>query len=183
MVLRRAPWRDRTAYLLLTIYPRADAVANWDDPGQARGGALCCGPTYLFITALGGSWSAPLPVTVRKLQRMPPSAGSPGIRTHLPVACHPPLIMAAPTSQEWWLTDRARPSSPARVSSSPVIGWAGIAVHEDDRLRAIRRPSRQHRGPGAADGDLNCGNAHLRPPTSSSSAAAGAALTSASSGT
>jgi hypothetical protein len=51
-----APWRDRTAYLLLTIYPPADAVANWDDAGQVRGGAPCCRPTYLFIKRpmLGG---------------------------------------------------------------------------------------------------------------------------------
>jgi len=48
-----APWRDRTAYLLLTIYPRADAVANCEDAGQVRGGALCCSPTYLFITPAG----------------------------------------------------------------------------------------------------------------------------------
>jgi hypothetical protein len=51
-----APWRDRTAYLLLTVYPRLDAVANCRDAGQVRGGALCCRPTYLFITParLGG---------------------------------------------------------------------------------------------------------------------------------
>jgi hypothetical protein len=54
--LYRAPWRDRTAYLLLTIYPRDDAVANCGGAGQARGGGLCCRPTYLFITPakLGG---------------------------------------------------------------------------------------------------------------------------------
>jgi hypothetical protein len=49
-VLVRAPLRNRTVDLLLTIYPRDDAVANWDDAGQVRGGALCCRPTYLFIT-------------------------------------------------------------------------------------------------------------------------------------
>ena len=55
----------------------------------------------------------------------------------------------------------ARPSSPARESrSAPVIGRAGIAVHEHDRLRAVLRPRRQHRGPDAANGDLNGRNAH-----------------------
>ena len=51
-----APLRNRTVDLLLTIYPRDDAVANWDDAGQVRGGVLCCSPTYLFITParLGG---------------------------------------------------------------------------------------------------------------------------------
>jgi hypothetical protein len=44
-----APLRNRTVDLLLTIYPRVHAVANWDDAGQVRGGALCCRPTYLFI--------------------------------------------------------------------------------------------------------------------------------------
>jgi hypothetical protein len=48
--LFRAPLRNRTVDLLLTIYPRVHAVANWDDAGQVRGGALCCSPTYLFIT-------------------------------------------------------------------------------------------------------------------------------------
>ena len=51
-----SPWRDRTAYLLLTIYPRDDAVANCEDAGQARAGALCCRPTYLFITP--AMWAA-----------------------------------------------------------------------------------------------------------------------------
>jgi hypothetical protein len=49
MPLFRAPLRNRTVDLLLTIYPRPDAVANWDDAGQVRGGPLCCRPTYLFI--------------------------------------------------------------------------------------------------------------------------------------
>src|SRR5215472_6935274 len=52
----RAPLRNRTVDLLLTIYPRLDAVANWDDAGQVRGGGLCCSPTYLFITPAG--WAA-----------------------------------------------------------------------------------------------------------------------------
>src|SRR5215470_11057490 len=43
------PGGDRTAYLLLTIYPRDDAVAICADAGQVRGGALCCRPTYLVI--------------------------------------------------------------------------------------------------------------------------------------
>jgi hypothetical protein len=46
----RAPLRNRTVDLLLTIYPRADAVAICDDAGQVRGGARCCRPTYLVIT-------------------------------------------------------------------------------------------------------------------------------------
>ena len=49
LLLRRAPLRNRTVDLLLTIYPRDHAVANCGDAGQVRGGALCCRPTYLFI--------------------------------------------------------------------------------------------------------------------------------------
>ena len=45
-----APLRNRTVDLLLTIYPRADAVAICDDAGQVRGSARCCRPTYLVIT-------------------------------------------------------------------------------------------------------------------------------------
>jgi hypothetical protein len=54
-----SPLRNRTVDLLLTIYPRVHAVANWDDAGQVRGGALCCSPTYLVITPAtlsGGPW-------------------------------------------------------------------------------------------------------------------------------
>ncbi len=47
---KRAPLRNRTVDLLLTIYPRADAVAICDDAAQVRGGARCCRPTYLVIT-------------------------------------------------------------------------------------------------------------------------------------
>ncbi len=46
----RAPLRNRTVDLLLTIYPRADAVAICDDAAQVRGSALCCRPTYMVIT-------------------------------------------------------------------------------------------------------------------------------------
>jgi hypothetical protein len=50
-----APLRNRTVDLLLTIYPRADAVAICDDAAQVRGGARCCRPTYLVITPGPGS--------------------------------------------------------------------------------------------------------------------------------
>jgi hypothetical protein len=50
----RAPLRNRTVDLLLTIYPRDDAVANCADAGQVRGGTLCCRPTYLFIESSPG---------------------------------------------------------------------------------------------------------------------------------
>lgn len=45
----QSPLAGRTAYLLLTIYPRPDGVANWDKAGQVRNGALCCRPAYLVI--------------------------------------------------------------------------------------------------------------------------------------
>ena len=45
----RAPLQNRTVDLLLTIYPRVHAVANCGIAGQARGGPLCCRPTYLVI--------------------------------------------------------------------------------------------------------------------------------------
>jgi hypothetical protein len=51
-----APLRNRTVDLLLTIYSRPDAVANWDDAGQVKGGALCCRPTYLSSSP--PSWAA-----------------------------------------------------------------------------------------------------------------------------
>lgn len=45
---------------LLTMNPHPDAVANWDDAGQVRGGAHCCSPTYLFIEGgPGAAGSAP----------------------------------------------------------------------------------------------------------------------------
>jgi hypothetical protein len=48
---------------------------------------------------------------------------------------------------------RDRPAELARAGEelAPVIGRAGIAVYEDDRLRAARRSRRQYRGPHAAD--------------------------------
>jgi hypothetical protein len=61
-----APWRDRTAYLLLTIYPHADAVANCRTAGQVRGGPLCCSPTYLFITPAKLSGDSLRPTTEGK---------------------------------------------------------------------------------------------------------------------
>ncbi len=56
-----APLRNRTVDLLLTIYPRVDAVAICDDAGQVRGGARCCRPPiYLVITrSPGGPDAAP----------------------------------------------------------------------------------------------------------------------------
>jgi len=62
----RAPLRNRTVDLLLTIYPRVHAVANWNDAGQVRGGPLCCRPTYLFIARTSRFMSAPPVVTLRK---------------------------------------------------------------------------------------------------------------------
>ena len=56
--MREAPLRNRTVDLLLTIYPRVHAVANCGDAGQARGGARCCRPTYLFITGRPVHWSS-----------------------------------------------------------------------------------------------------------------------------
>ena len=60
---------------------------------------------------------------------------------------------------------RDRPAELARAGQqiAPVIGRAGIAVHENDRLRAARRPRRQHAGPDAADEDLKGRGAQLRP--------------------
>jgi hypothetical protein len=46
-----APSKIRTCGLLLRSNPAADAVANWDDAGQVRGGAHCCSPSYLVITS------------------------------------------------------------------------------------------------------------------------------------
>jgi hypothetical protein len=40
-----APSRIRTCDLLLRSNPDADAVANWDDAGQVRGGTHCCSPS------------------------------------------------------------------------------------------------------------------------------------------
>src|SRR5712692_8387713 len=64
--LYRAPWRDRTAYLLLTIYPRVHAVANCDDAGQVRGGPPCCRPTYLFIESGPVTAASTSVVTLRR---------------------------------------------------------------------------------------------------------------------
>ena len=80
------------------------------------------------------------------------------------------------------------PTSPSAIDGDGEkhvlgIGRAGIAVYEDDRLRAVRRPRRQHAGPDAADGDLNGRDAHLRPAASSSSTSVGPASTDVSSGT
>ena len=47
--LSRAPLRNRTVDLLLTIYPHVYAVAISVVPGQVRGGARCCRPTYMVI--------------------------------------------------------------------------------------------------------------------------------------
>jgi hypothetical protein len=49
-----APSAIRTRGLLLRSNPAADAVANWDDAGQVRGGTHCCRPSYLVIAA--GHW-------------------------------------------------------------------------------------------------------------------------------
>jgi len=46
-----APSRIRTCGLLLRSTPAADAVANWDDAGQVRGGTHCCSPSYLVIAS------------------------------------------------------------------------------------------------------------------------------------
>jgi hypothetical protein len=70
---RGAPLRNRTVDLLLTIYPRADAVAICDDAAQVRGGARCCRPTYLVITrGPGGPDAAPL---AGALAAVSPTAG------------------------------------------------------------------------------------------------------------
>ena len=48
---------------------------------------------------------------------------------------------------------RDRPAELARAGEEValVIGRPGIAVNEDDRLRVLRRPRRQHGGSHAAD--------------------------------
>jgi hypothetical protein len=46
-----APSAIRTRALLLRSNPAADAVANWDDAGHARGGTHCCSPSYLVIAS------------------------------------------------------------------------------------------------------------------------------------
>jgi hypothetical protein len=48
-----APSAIRTRDLLLRNNPAADAVANWDDAGQVKGGAHCCSPSYLVIASWG----------------------------------------------------------------------------------------------------------------------------------
>jgi hypothetical protein len=73
--LNRAPLRNRTVDLLLTIYLRVHAVANCDDAGQVRGSALCCSPTYMVITAarLGGDPLRPTTEGKRACKRIVPT--------------------------------------------------------------------------------------------------------------
>jgi hypothetical protein len=60
--LIRAPLRNRTVDLLLTINPPADAVATCNNAAQVRDGPrCCCRPTYLVITpGPGGPDARPL---------------------------------------------------------------------------------------------------------------------------
>jgi hypothetical protein len=72
----RAPLRNRTVDLLLTIYLYVHAVANCGDAGQVRGSALCCSPTYLFIALHPAAVIGAQLVTLRKRRRRPPAKGS-----------------------------------------------------------------------------------------------------------
>jgi hypothetical protein len=76
LLVCRAPLRNRTVDLLLTMNPRVHAVANWDDAGQVSGGALCCRPTYLFIklARLGGVPVKPVTEGKRACERIGPTS-------------------------------------------------------------------------------------------------------------
>jgi hypothetical protein len=78
-----APSAIRTRALLLRSNPDADAVANWDDAGQARGGTRCCSPSYLVIAiedtgrtiaTKDTAWTVPQAVASSRLTVLGPSA-------------------------------------------------------------------------------------------------------------
>ena len=125
----RAPLRNRTVDLLLTIYPRADAVANWDDAGQVRGGALCCRPTYLVIAWHPAVMSPPQLVTLRKRRRMP------AVRVLAQHLGAPPQRRTA--DQPAW---QHGPAGLAADSPDAVSGLAYLAAGPSGRAPA-RRPS------------------------------------------
>ena len=129
-----APLRNRTVDLLLTIYPRADAVAICDDAAQARGGARCCRPTYLVITRgpggpdaalLGGRPGSSLP-GLRSAAQPPPrrraaTAGRQGTALQAPTAArtrYRPGKTGAPQPGLPTCPPPAQPASTARTSSA-----------------------------------------------------------------
>jgi len=145
----RPPLRNRTVDLLLTIYPRPDAVAICDDAAQVRGGARCCGPTYLLIKP-GPAARTPRPLA-GALAAVPPTHGhavQPPPRGGAAMAGRPGTALLAPAAAR---ARTARQGSRSRAAAGwltcPPSAWPASAARTPSAGKPAQRTTahRQHR--------------------------------------